>query len=117
MESIAIPIYDGRVSNRLDCSQHFLLVCVENKVITGREEVLFAELSLSAKTNALKKLGVDVLICNGIPERYAHRLQDSNIRVFAWICGSVDEVLSRYLTGELKSGIYGACDKSSGDSG
>ena len=102
MKRIAIPIFEDRVSNRLDCSENLLLVSTEENAIKKREMICLLTMNPSVRLNTLIDLGIDVLICNGITEFYSQRLSDSNVQVIPWISGEAEEVLARYLEGKLK---------------
>lgn len=101
MKKLAIPVYGGRISNRLDCSENIMLVTVENGIVKERETIRLALTNSLERINTLIELGADVLICNGITKFYSNKLKDSNIRVIPWVCGDVEETLSRYLEDEL----------------
>ncbi len=103
MEIIAIPIFDNRISNRLDCCENILLVSIENGEVTNREAFHWAQANPLEKINSLVHLGVEVIICDGLTEFYSNKLKDSPIEVVPWIHGQVEEVLARYLRGELSA--------------
>lgn len=102
MKRIAIPVFGDRISNRVDCSNNILMVCVEDGEIKIREKIHLLQMNPSLKLNTLVDLGIDVLICNGITDFYSRRLSESNVQVIPWISGKVDEVLAWYLEGKLK---------------
>ncbi len=54
-------------------------------------------MSLVDKAEACSKEGVTVLMCGAISNIGNAILQDKNIKVLAWIRGSVDEVIDAYL--------------------
>jgi predicted Fe-Mo cluster-binding NifX family protein len=103
MKRIAIPIYENRISNRLDCSENMFLYSVDKKKIESQEIVRLVQASPSAKLNMLLDLGIDVLICNGITDFYSRKLSESNIKVIPWISGEVDEIIKQYINGKLVS--------------
>jgi len=108
MKTIAIPIFGSRVSSRIDCAESFLLVSVERGEIRKRETVRLVATNHLEKINMLIKLDPDVLICGGLTEVCANKLQSSHLQVLPWIHGEAEEVLSLYLEGKLQAeGIYG----------
>ena len=101
MKTIAITVFGTRVSTRLDCAQGVLLVTIEDSVIRKREWMRLVQTNPLEKINTLLQLGIDVLICGGVPEIYANKLRDSGVQVISWISGESEEVLSRFLAGRL----------------
>lgn len=106
MKRIAIPVYENRISNRLDCSENINLYTIENDKIDSVKNVILAQKSATAKLNMLLDLGIDVLICNGITEFYYRKLSKSNIKVIPWVSGEVEEVIDQYLKGMFISLDY-----------
>lgn len=105
MEKIAIPVFAGRISNRLDCSESILLVTIKNSEIVKRSTFHLNHSIPSARLKSLLELGIDVLICNGIPDFYLFGLRDRNILVIPWISGDVENILTEYLDGTLSTKI------------
>jgi predicted Fe-Mo cluster-binding NifX family protein len=101
MEKIAIPVYEGLISSRLDFSKEFMLFSVEDNEIQSEEKVYLIETHSIFKIDRIIELGFDILICNGITEHYYQKLIDNNIEVIPWIKGNVQEVLGLYLEGKL----------------
>jgi len=98
---IAIPVYNGSVSNVFDFAHRLLLVDIETaKVVEPCEVELKAE-SLPQRAGRLKNLEVDVLICGAISQALANMVTASGIQVLPYVTGRVDDVLEAYLTGQL----------------
>ena len=103
MKKIAIPIFKNRISNRLDCCENIILYFAERDQIKSCKTVHLVKENPVTKLNMLLELDVDVLICNGITSLYARKLNDSKIQVIPWISGEIQEVIDRYLKGDLRS--------------
>jgi len=101
MNTIAITVFGTRVSSRLDCAEGVLLVTVEDGAVKKRDQVRLVQTNPLEKINTLLLLGIDVLICGGVPELYANKLRDSGVRVISWVRGEAEEVLSQFLAGTL----------------
>ncbi len=101
MKTIAMPIFESRISNRLDYSENVLVVVVENAAIRKRESYCWARANPLERIDLLKRLRVDVLICDGITEFYTNQFENSPIQVIAWVSGEVEDVLARYLEDKL----------------
>lgn len=101
MKTIAITIFGTRVSSRLDCAEGVLLVTIADGAVKKREQVRLVQANPLEKINTLLQLGIDVLICGGVPEIYANKLGDSGVQVISWVRGEAEEVLSAFLAGKL----------------
>lgn len=98
---IAIPIWNGVVSNVFDFADQLLVVDVEDKVEVGRSEFQLGQQVIQQRSNLLTKLNIDVLICGGISQSLASMLEASNIEVIPFVSGPVDEVLNAYFNNQL----------------
>lgn len=101
MTTIAIPVFGTRISGRFDCTEQIMLAVVENGQLRKSETVRLATSNPLEKIDTLLNLGVDVLICGGIPELFSRKLNNCRIEVFPWIAGEVEEVLNEYIQGKL----------------
>jgi predicted Fe-Mo cluster-binding NifX family protein len=101
MKTIAITVFGTRVSSRLDCTEGVLLVTIADCAVEKREQVRLVQTNPLEKINTLLQLGIDVLICGGVPEIYANKLRNSGVQVIPWVRGEAEEVLSQFLAGKL----------------
>jgi predicted Fe-Mo cluster-binding NifX family protein len=98
---IAIPQWQGRIAPVFDVAGHLLLIDVEDSRETRREEKQLLKTELWARVAELLGYGADVLICGAISAPLQFRIAASGVRVIAFVCGAVDEVLAAYLRGAL----------------
>jgi len=98
---IAIPVWNGFVSNVFDFAHRLLLVDIENAKMVNRSEVDLKTESLPQRAGRLKDLGVNVLVCGAISKALANMVMASGIQVLPYVTGKVDNVLQAYLTGQL----------------
>lgn len=98
---IAIPIYNDSISNVFDFAHRLLLVDIENGKEVNRCEVALASPLLPQRTDQLKDLGINVLICGAISRSLANMVRTAGIHVLPYVTGSIDDVLQAYLTGQL----------------
>jgi predicted Fe-Mo cluster-binding NifX family protein len=98
---IAMPIWNGSVSNVFDFADQLLVVDAEGQVEVGRSEFHLGQDSIQQRTSLLAKLNVDVLICGGISQSLAQMLTASNIEVIPFVTGPVEEVLEAYFNNRL----------------
>ena len=97
---LAIPIWEGRVSNVFDFAHKAVIV-----ELRGRDEPSRAEVALSgqgpARIAALRQLGVDTLICGAISRPLAAATSVCGIRLLPYVTGSLDEVIDAFRNGKL----------------
>jgi len=99
--NIAIPVYNGNVSNVFDFAHRLLVVGIEGGRETNRSETELKNLSLPQRAGRLKALGVDVLVCGAISKVLANMITASGIQLLPYVTGRVDNVLQAYLNGQL----------------
>lgn len=98
---IAIPHWQGRIAPVFDVARHLLLVDVEDGGEIRRQEKPLTKADPLARAAELAACGADMLICGAISAPLQLRIAASGVRVVAFLCGTVDEVLSAYLHGTL----------------
>ena len=102
---IAIPLFNMRISPRLDCAQSFLVATVEKGKVVERKELQARLWTPLKRIEKLRDAGVDTLICGGLDEVSAGRLISYRIRTYSWVTGGAEEAIYSLLRGELESGI------------
>ncbi len=100
--TIAIPIWQERVSPVLDTAAHFLVVSRRHGRESGRREVILDPLPPEAFSRSIVELHVDVLLCAAVSERLRQALEQRGTRVFPHLCGPVDDILDAYYRGQLE---------------
>jgi hypothetical protein len=110
MKRIAISIFHERVASRLDSAENLLLVTTNDKEILSRELVLLREEDPIKKIEKIVQLRPDVLICGGLTKICERKLSNSNVKVFPWIQGSTEYILSLCLKNKFVEGAYDRID-------
>ncbi|MHC1763709.1 MAG: NifB/NifX family molybdenum-iron cluster-binding protein [Verrucomicrobiia bacterium] len=100
--TIAIPIWQERVSPVLDTAAHFLVVSQQHGQESGRREVILTPLPPEAFSRSIAELHVDVLLCAAVSEPLRLALEQRGTRVFPHLCGPVNEILEAYFRGRLE---------------
>jgi predicted Fe-Mo cluster-binding NifX family protein len=100
--SIVIPVYGTRISPRIDCANSFFFIKIKNRQIVEKENLKYLSHNTLEKFNMITKLHPNVLICDGITNIYKNILEEKDIVVIPWVTGETDEILSKYLSGELE---------------
>ena len=106
MKKIAITIFRDRVASRLDSAENLMLVTVDDGKVNSREIVLLREKDPLKKIEKIFQLNPDILICGGLTKICESKLRDSNIKVFPWIQGNVEYILSLCLRNKFIDGSY-----------
>jgi predicted Fe-Mo cluster-binding NifX family protein len=101
---IVIPVFESRISPRFDCAPGFRLYEMEGDRITGIREISCEGWNDMDRVSRLKVLGIDTLICGGIPDYLLSILKNNGINVIPWVAGDNSEVLTVFLQGRLNSG-------------
>ena len=98
---IAIPVFHSRVSPRFDCAQEMMLVTVEDGKIAKQQKIEFENDLAMDRVSKILSLRVDVLICGGIDRWSMQKLQHTNLEVYAWLTGDVQDLIASFLNGHL----------------
>ncbi len=102
----AIPVWGSQLSPVFDFAQRILVVESER----GREVLRFArdlpKESISFRSERLRDLGVDVLICGAVSNPLAKMITGSGITLVPWKCGPAEEVLEAYFSGSLEEARF-----------
>jgi predicted Fe-Mo cluster-binding NifX family protein len=98
---IAISVFGNRISPRFDFAPAFGLFETEGTTIIESMNISCAGWGDVERASRLKELGVDTLICGGLPNYLLGILTNSGIKVIPWIAGNADEVLSLFLHNRL----------------
>lgn len=99
-----MPVFEKRISPRFDCAPGFRLCEVEGDKITGIREISCEGWNDNERVSQLKDLGVDTLICGGLPNYLLGILTNNGIKVIPWVVGDTGEALTLFLRGQLNSG-------------
>jgi predicted Fe-Mo cluster-binding NifX family protein len=100
----AIPSWQGRVSPVFDEASRILLVDVAERQEQRRQEVPLIAQNPLERAQLLPRLGVDLLICGMISQTLLTALASAGIRVIPHICGSMEDVISALLRGQIQTG-------------
>ncbi len=103
---IAIPVFESRISPRLDCAKKILLVKVEEaeRKILYSEEKVFQTAGFNESTDFFVLNEIDTVICGGISIEVQDSLMKNDIRIISWVTGEAYKALNLFLKGELVSG-------------
>ena len=111
MKRIAISVFRGRIASRLDSAENLILVVADNGKVESREIVLLREEDPLRKMDKIIQLKPDVLICGGLTKICEDKLSNRNIKVFPWIQGNTEYILSLCLRNNFIDGKYDCIKK------
>ena len=103
---VAVPIWQGNVSNVFDFAHKLLVVELQNDMEVSRNEASLGEQSNPERVAQLRQLGINVLICGAISKPLAFMLRNSGIQLFPFVTGSVEHILNAYKTDNLSLPQY-----------
>jgi predicted Fe-Mo cluster-binding NifX family protein len=101
MATIAVPIFNSRVSPVFDTCTRLLLIEFEDGREITRKQFDLDSFSLRERLQVLEKNAVSVIICGGISDVFHAILSNSNMLLVCGICGNVNEVIKAHIDGRL----------------
>jgi predicted Fe-Mo cluster-binding NifX family protein len=99
--TIAIPIWQQRVSPVLDAATRLLVVTRQRGAGARRREVVLCPLEPEAFARSVAELHVDVLLCAALSEGLLCALRKQGVRVHPHLCGEVEAVLHAFCNHRL----------------
>jgi predicted Fe-Mo cluster-binding NifX family protein len=102
---IAIPLFIDRISPRFDFAPTLRLLNIEGNKIVESREISCEGWNDGKRVSKLGELGVDTLICGGLPNHLMGLLNHNGIKVIPWVAGNANEAQALFLQGRLNSGM------------
>ncbi len=102
---IAIPVFENRISPRFDCAPGFRFYETDGDRITGIREISCQSWNDNERIAQLKALGVDTMICGGLPNYLLGILTNRGLKIIPWVAGDAGEALTLFLQGQLNAGM------------
>lgn len=103
MNTVIVPIFNERISSRLDCTDTFQVMEIKKNVIQNSEMVKIFTNNEFEKLKTILSLKPDTVICNGLTEFYKREFEKNDIKVIPWVHGKFKEVVEDFLNGALSS--------------
>ncbi len=103
---IAIPHWQGRIAPVFDVAGRLLLIDVESGREIFRQQRILFKTSFSDRAAELLSYGPNALLCGAISAPLQLKLLASGLKVIAFVCGPVDDVLAAYLQGSLANPAF-----------
>ena len=100
---IAMPYQDGVLLEHFGRAKEFIIYNVSDLDPVTSEVIAPEDLSHAAVARTLKEHGVDVVLCGSIGEHARQTVEGEHMLVFSGITGAADDVLERFLQGNLEA--------------
>lgn len=104
--TVAIPVWQERVSPVFDTAGRLLVVRRNRAREIERKEYILGVLSTSALIRSVAELRVDVLLCAAVSEPVRQALERAGVRVEAHLCGEVEALLRALWDGRLRESEF-----------
>jgi predicted Fe-Mo cluster-binding NifX family protein len=104
--TIAIPVWQNRVSPVLDAAARLLVVRRRQGVESGRREVVLGPLPVEVLASAVAGLHIDILICAALSEPLRLALEQLGVSVRPHLCGDVDQLLRAFGSDRLNGAEF-----------
>ncbi|ATW27528.1 NifB/NifX family molybdenum-iron cluster-binding protein [Candidatus Formimonas warabiya] len=107
--TLAIAVFDDRVSVTLDnCTQLLLVAFKDNLVCHTRPIPINGDFPLEL-VRRLKEEAVETLVCGAVSNSLRQLIETSGIKIVPWISGSVEQVLQAFRTDTLENLLMPGC--------
>ncbi|MCP4705550.1 MAG: hypothetical protein GY865_13200 [candidate division Zixibacteria bacterium] len=90
----------------MDTANQLMVIDYEDKHELKRAIMDIPDLNIIYKIEFFKGQGINILICGAISTRLYHILAASHIKVIPFIGGSIQEIVTAYINGDLQNGDY-----------
>ncbi len=98
---IAMPYQDGMLFEHFGRAKEFKIYTIADLDPVTGEVIAPEDLSHEAVARTLREHGVDVVLCGSIGEHARQAVEGEHMLVFTGVTGAADDVLERFLQGNL----------------
>ncbi|NTW77860.1 MAG: hypothetical protein HGB33_08860 [Syntrophaceae bacterium] len=103
---IALSVWKEDISTVFDSADQLLVMELDDTDCREQTIIKLNAVDVLGRANQIKEKQIDVLICGAISRSLENALTSQGIHVYAFVRGSVGEVLAAYKNGELDQAIY-----------
>ncbi len=100
--TVAVPVWQERVSPVFDAASRLLIVRQQRGRELDRREFVLGALSSEVLAHSVVELQVDVLLCAAISEPLRRALERGGVHVESHLCGQVDALLNAFRHGDCR---------------
>jgi len=101
---VAIPRFEEKVAPCYEYSATIAIFTLDGLELVDQVDFRLESRNVFDRLRLLRDQQVDVLICGGVENTFEDMLKANGIRVISWVSGGVEELLVKYLKGELEPG-------------
>ena len=98
--TIAVPVWESRVSPVLDTADRLLVLETREGAITSRTEVYIGGVSLPEKARIIRR-HAPVLICAALSQTMENYLLSAGLKVYPWVMGNAEILAEIYACGKV----------------
>lgn len=102
--TVAMPRMGEMVAPCFEYSATMTIFTIEANRVTGQVDFPLRSRDPLDRVRLLRDQKVDTVICGGMRDTYEDMVRASGFEVISWVSGSVEDLLSMYLRGQLVSG-------------
>jgi len=102
-ETVAVPVYQERISPLLDVARKFAIFEISDGEIKQKLEVDINTMCEPFMADKLKGLGVTVIISGAVSGFVSRIISEKGMHIIPWVNGAVDDVIELYIKDALVS--------------
>ena len=99
---VALSVWKDCMSTVFDAENNLLVLDIEKEKRQNCIMLRLNAINLAARAAELKEYGVEVLICGAISRLLQTAITDAGIKVYPFVRGPVDDVITAYQQGKLE---------------
>jgi len=100
--TVAIPVWQDRVSTTLDFARGLLVVQAAGGREISRQELGLSEEPAERRARRIRSFGVQIVLCGAVSRSLAEAIVREGMQIIPFVSGAVDSVLAAYLCGRLE---------------
>ncbi len=98
---VAIPRFGESVAPCFGHSATIAIFTIKRGKVVDQVDFRLQSRDMLDRVRLLRDQQVETLICSGLEDRLQDMLETNGVRVISWVSGRVDDLLGRFLRGEL----------------
>ncbi len=103
---VAFAIWNKRIAPVFDTAGEVLVVDVEKGGITDEFSLKISFSNVQEKTDQLKAIEVETLVCGAISRIAQAQVESRDIAVVSFVSGDIREVIQAWLSNEIEQDVY-----------
>jgi predicted Fe-Mo cluster-binding NifX family protein len=111
---IALSVWKDCISTVFDTADQLLVLEIDGTDAQKRMMLKLNPMDAAGRANQIKEMQIDVLICGAVSRPLEASLISLGVRVYAFVRGPMEKVLTAYQNGSLDQSIFampGCCHR------